>query len=1034
MITNILELLDQTGYQAFSILLGFTWQMTVLIAAAIVLTFVLRNHRASIRRVIWISAILLIPFLPLLSTLVSNVGIPQTPVVTVQSYNMAAPASITETIEETMVDLHEKEASGAVSTNIVTGQKTQPFSMLDYPWALGFMAYILGSMGFLALAVLGHIRIARWIYSAVPTTDVKLKLHVEEAKSLMGISRKCTVLESDCVSSPIVVGVFLPQIIFPRQLITALSTDEIRSILHHEMAHIKRNDPAILSCVSLFSVFFYFHPLFWYAYRRISSLSEQAADDMVLDLENQPLGYAKLLSRLAEDNSPGKLSTNFVTGFCLSQHVFIKRIEAILSRQRSKMRKLTGAALSAILISMMAAIMFVVIFPSHQELAIAQTAPASESGQDASKQEERVLVFPDNSYMGYLRIKNGNQFSHGAATGKVIVSASAIVTLEIEDPLNPKEEDLQLLLTSLKSLKHDDLHTIRIETKLFSEEDLQYIEGLTSLRSLSVNQRGRHPLSINGSGLKYLKGMKSLTKFEWKNFKINDEALIYLKPLKSLEILSFYGTPVGDEGIKHIASLENLSDINLLNTNVTDIGLSYLGKLKKLKRLSLPATTTARGLSYLSGMEQLEYLQLNTRLQDAGLSHLSNLPKLKTLILTDNTLVSDKGLENLSEFTSLESIDINSDNITGECLKHLQSLPALKRVDLDLSMMNDEGMKYLRGLPINRLHLSNSDITDQGLASVNEIYSLVGIVLDNTAITDDGLKYLSGLLDIQYISLDNTKITDKGLVYLTDLYRLGELGVSGTEVSDKGLEYFKDFQTIRSLDLGNTKITDEGLAHITEFPRLHQLTLSQTKISDKSFVHLKKMKSLNYLSVEDTEMSYRRVERLRPYLPYCRIYSNAKKNPPTKKSSAQPDAIAPEIEIGEFMQASHTAMASWEALQGKVVVFVFWATWNSASVEAIPHINDLAEKMADKPVQFIMVALENESYKKVEIIKDFLEKNKVIPWVALDSDRIMYDQYVEMSGVSGLPLMVVVDKERKVISVSSPDKVSEETINKLLEK
>jgi len=812
-IINILELLDQTGYQTFSVLLGFTWQMTVLIAAAVALTFVLRNHRASIRRVIWISAIMLIPLLPILSTLVSNVGIPLTPVITVQSYNMAAPASITETIEETTVDLHENEASGAVSTNIATGQKEKPFSMLDYPWALGFMAYILGCMGFLMLAVLGHIRIARWIYSAVPSTNAQLKRNVEEGKSLMGMSRKCAVLESDCVSSPIVVGVLRPQIIFPRQLMDALSRDEIRSILHHELAHVKRNDPAILSCISLFSVFFYFHPLFWYAYSQITSLSEHAADDMVLDMANQPLGYAQLLSRLAEDHSPGELSTNLVTGFCLSRHVFIKRIEAILSRQRSNMRKLTGAALTAILISMLAAIMFVVIVPLHQEKAIAQTAPALDSEKESSTQEERVIHFPENSSIGELIINN----SYGSAVGDIIVSASAIVTLEIEDRIMQTEEGKELLFSSLKSLKHDDLNNLRIATVLFAEEDLKYIKGLTSLHSLSIDHR-RNPqsLSITGSGFKYLKGMNLLTKFEFEKGRINDEALSYLKPLKSLEILSFYGTPVGDEGIKHIASLENLSDINLMNTNVTDIGLSYLGNLKKLKKLTLPATTTAHGLSYLSGMEQLEYLYLNTRLQDAGLSYLSNLPKLKKLILTDSTLVSDKGLENLSEFSSLESITINSDSITGEGLKYLKSLPALKEVILDLSMMNDEGMKYLKGLPIKRLKLSNSDITDQGLAAVKDIYSLSSIHLDNTAITDNGLQYLSELYDLIFINLDNTKITCKGLEHLKNIYRLEGIHLSATDISDEGLGNLNNFPSLRSLNISKTKITDDGLAHLTD--------------------------------------------------------------------------------------------------------------------------------------------------------------------------------------------------------------------------
>jgi internalin A len=1066
-IINILELLDQTGYQTFSVLLGFTWQMTVLIAAAVALTFVLRNHRASIRRIIWISAIMLIPLLPILSTLVSNVGIPQTPVITVQSYNMAERASMTETVEKTTVDLHENEASGAVSTNIATGQKAQPFSMLDYPWALGFMAYILGCMGFLMLAVLGHIRIARWIYSAVPSTNAQLKRNVEEAKSLIGMSKKCAVLESDCVSSPIVVGVLQPQIIFPRQLMDALSADEIRSILHHELAHVKRNDPAILSCISLFSVFFYFHPLFWYAYRQIMSLSEHAADDMVLDLANQPVGYAKLLSRLAEYNPPGELSTNLVTGFCLSRHVFIKRIEAILSRQRSNMRKLTGAALTATLVSMLAAIMFVVIVPLHQEQAIAQTAPASEiSSNNSVSLEERVINFPESKSIGQLKISDpiGESFDEiwgakwallGPAQGKVTIPAGKDISLEINDLHLQTDEDKRIVLSALSSLAHDDLHTLNISTTKFTDEDFNAIQGLTSLREFGIDSGDAcKTLSITGSGFKHLSKMNSLLSFSCLFSTIQDESLAYLKPIKTLRYISFWGNKqIRGEGLHHFQALPDLSKLslyccpienvglsNLVNcnsleflelsyTNITDDGLSHLAKLPALKELMLPEGTTAKGLRHLSGMSKLEKLSLQTRLEDSGFSYLTNLPNLKSLSLNRNTAVSDEGLKDLSGFSSLESISIDSNKMTGEGLKYLKSIPALKEVSLNLTMINDEGMQYLSGLPITGISLRNTVVTDRGLEAIKDLVSLKSISLQNTAITDAGMQYFANLKNLEYVRLRDTKITSEGLKYVKNLSVLKSLVLYGTAVGDKGLEYLKNIQSLSALNLCKTKITDDGLAHLSSMPSLRSVILAQTEISDEGIVHLKKMKTLESLNIQNTKISEEGAKRLQEFLPGCNIRYEITQAPPTKKSFAQPKVKAPAIQIDKLLQAPDGAEASWEALKGKVVVLDFWATWCGPCVKSLPHINELARKMADKPVQFIMVTGEEE-----DVVKDFLKKTKITPWIGIDSDKSMYNEYIELSGVSGIPLTVVVDQYRKVVSVSRPDQVTEETINKLLEK
>jgi thiol-disulfide isomerase/thioredoxin len=92
----------------------------------------------------------------------------------------------------------------------------------------------------------------------------------------------------------------------------------------------------------------------------------------------------------------------------------------------------------------------------------------------------------------------------------------------------------------------------------------------------------------------------------------------------------------------------------------------------------------------------------------------------------------------------------------------------------------------------------------------------------------------------------------------------------------------------------------------------------------------------------------------------------------------------PLLQATTLLQAPPGATMDALSLHGKVVVLEFWATWCGPCVAAIPHLNELADKFKDQPVQFIAVTAENEA-----TIKSFLTKRPIHAWVVLDTDRAM---------------------------------------------
>lgn len=146
--------------------------------------------------------------------------------------------------------------------------------------------------------------------------------------------------------------------------------------------------------------------------------------------------------------------------------------------------------------------------------------------------------------------------------------------------------------------------------------------------------------------------------------------------------------------------------------------------------------------------------------------------------------------------------------------------------------------------------------------------------------------------------------------------------------------------------------------------------------------------------------------------------------------AGQPGVVAegkapPALTLESLGQAPENAVATWDALKGKVVVLEFWATWCGPCVKAFPHLNELADHYKDKPVVFI--AITDEPTTKVE---PFLKKRPLKTWIGYDTDQSMFQSY----GIEYIPRTFVVAPDGTVAHVTQPDKVTTELLDKLVAK
>jgi len=112
--------------------------------------------------------------------------------------------------------------------------------------------------------------------------------------------RKVSVLVSQRLEVPTAIGFYKPAIILPAWLLESTPAEELKYILLHELAHLRRRDDWTNLAQKVLKALLFFLPSVWWIERRLSLDREMACDDAVLAHSGSPRGYAECLARVAE--------------------------------------------------------------------------------------------------------------------------------------------------------------------------------------------------------------------------------------------------------------------------------------------------------------------------------------------------------------------------------------------------------------------------------------------------------------------------------------------------------------------------------------------------------------------------------------------------------------------------------------------------------------------------------------------------------------------------------------------------------------
>ena len=273
------------GGVIFQNILRTTWQASVLAVLILLAQLLLRKRLSpSWRYGLWLLLVvrLLMPVSPQCAFSIFNLArtTPKQPTALSPPLPGAA-AVVGEAPENIPPHIPVVATLRPPSLSVATAAAAIPAAKLDW-FAIAFWGWLAGVCFMGARLVWTNGRFRSRIAGYQPVAEASVTRLFNECRANFKITRPVWLIESEEMESPAVYGLWRKWLLLPDGVFERFSTEELRCIFLHELAHIKRGDLGVNWLVSLLQVLHWFNPVLWLAWARMRADREMATDALAL--------------------------------------------------------------------------------------------------------------------------------------------------------------------------------------------------------------------------------------------------------------------------------------------------------------------------------------------------------------------------------------------------------------------------------------------------------------------------------------------------------------------------------------------------------------------------------------------------------------------------------------------------------------------------------------------------------------------------------------------------------------------------------
>jgi beta-lactamase regulating signal transducer with metallopeptidase domain len=358
------------------VLLDSAVKGSALLVLAALVALMLTRDSAATRHLVWLLAMIALLAAPFLSALLPQwrvlpewAGVSPNPV----SADLSPPASATSTVGAIESPQQAEPAEFVRPSETTTQPAAEPpdlrpafvappiisespvwnggwIQALPIVWAMGCAAFIL------------RLAAARWLLwnserratiigsrgRSANAMDDPVVTALEAACLQLGIGRPVTLLIQPDKAIPQVWGILRCRLLLPAAA-REWSGAQLRSVLLHELAHVKRRDLLAQLLTQIACGLHWFNPLVWFAAWRLGVERERACDDLVLAGGVRPSAYAGHLLDVVTELVPARWTHS--CGLAMARKSSLEgRLGAVLGKNRN--RRKVSMALAALALAM----------------------------------------------------------------------------------------------------------------------------------------------------------------------------------------------------------------------------------------------------------------------------------------------------------------------------------------------------------------------------------------------------------------------------------------------------------------------------------------------------------------------------------------------------------------------------------------------------------------------------------------------------------------------------------------------------------
>ena len=376
-----------------------------------------------------------------------------------------------------------------------------------FPWFA--MVYVLGLGYYFLFWVRSWFQLSR---IRLPLNNQKppvlLQTFVRQWAAVMGIHKEVRLFISNRISVPMTFGYFRPIILIPLCSVSQLTENQLKTVLLHELSHIRRSDYLVNILQQAAALLLYFNPVARWLNEEIQESREWLCDDEVLQFPYSPREYAEALFTLSAYNqsiTPAMAATG------AKKHL-LTRIQKIMMHDPAALQNRKGNWLLGSLLILLFSLTAIFVRPA------------------VSTSNSKNILAPDGDFALQLIPIWPTSAPQSVASDFKNVKLQSVTRSAMESVSAPSDRSTQRISPQKESAVREKSTAVSP-----ANEYVLTLINTDALKSKTATLTTPHPVQFNENGWAQLSDSTWMIRVEEEFSGENSQRITYYKLLKSAE-------------------------------------------------------------------------------------------------------------------------------------------------------------------------------------------------------------------------------------------------------------------------------------------------------------------------------------------------------------------------------------------------------------------------------------------------------------------------------------------------------------------